>query len=338
LYQCPQKRDVARTRFSRNAHAVFAQRHVFEDTGTILSWSTETCRSTACAFLCCKDMISPRCPFFGSKTQHFVPFSVNSNKTHTQSKTRRCIPSHNTQDHTLHTMTQSPDRPPMSAIQEHLSSFLAFPSALLGAIQDTQDATNKPAREHPSQGSCLPPMPPSRPAPNHPVQHLQAPTSPVRRAASQLSSCSSSPCSSKKRVSWADEYYIMQDPKPRTQAQRMVEREHPLSVRLEGFEAAKRTALAHVDRARKATASNTLHADSHHESRASPDERVSVPLPMPSDGLCSFRASAGIGGGRAAHSEARMPAGAPAGGARAVSGAGAGSWGGTRKDPRKFLF
>ena len=74
----------------RNAHAVFAQRHVFEDTGTILSWSTETCRSTACAFLCCKDMISPRCPFFGSKTQHFVPFSVNSNKTHTQSKTRRC--------------------------------------------------------------------------------------------------------------------------------------------------------------------------------------------------------------------------------------------------------
>jgi len=73
-----------------------------------------------------------------------------------------------------------------------------------------------------------------------------------------LSSCSSSPCSSKKRVSWADEYYIMQDPKPRTQAQRMVEREHPLSVRLEGFEAAKRTALAHVDRARKATEDTAL--------------------------------------------------------------------------------
>ena len=160
-------------------------------------------------------------------------------------------------------VAQSPNRPPLSAIQEHLSSFLlAFPSGLLGAMQDTQlgamqdtQFASKPAGEH---------MP--RPTTNHPVPNRQAPTSPFRHTASQSSSCPSSSCSCSKRVSWADEYYT-QDPRPRTQAQRMVDREHPLSVRLQGFAAAERTALGHVDRARQVTASNTLHANSHHDPR-----------------------------------------------------------------------
>jgi hypothetical protein len=203
-------------------------------------------------------------------------------------------PCHRSNDRSVSKLITSPGprgthhthhRPPMSAIQEHLTSFLAFPSGLLGSMPVTQFATSKPAEAHLSRGSCLPATPP-RPrsaAPNEPVPQLQAPTSPLRRASAPSALCripwlssssssererESSSSSSSKRVSWADEYYAPAHPKPRTQAQRLADREHPLSVRLQGFAAAERTALAHADRARKATALNTLHADSHHEPRA----------------------------------------------------------------------
>ena len=178
-------------------------------------------------------------------------------------------------------------RPPMSAIQEHLASFLAFPSGLLCAMPVTQFPTSKPAGVHLSRGSYLPATPPrSRTAaPNDPVPQLKAPTSPtpLSRSSAPSALCripwlstsassererESSSSSSSKRVSWADEYYTPAHPKPRTQAQRLADLEHPLSVRLQGFAAAERAALAHADRARKATASNTLHADSHYDPRA----------------------------------------------------------------------